>query len=138
MAVKNPILILLTLLTFSCPYFSCKFFKLYRPLKMVLARFRCFQLVLDHCRSFQVVLGRFQLVPHFSKYLKFNQEHNRYLHKVIHRVDKKRWLLLSANFTAKYEMAFVLIQENVYSQSRFHFKAKRHHTFLSLKQLSVK
>ena len=71
MAVKIPIL------TFSCLYYSRKLFQLYKLLQIVLARFRWFQLdldVLDHFRSFQIVLCRFisvlTLVSTYNKFIK--------------------------------------------------------------------
>ena len=49
----------------------------------------------------------------------------RRLKNVIHQIDSKNeWLLLSASFTAKFVLAFVLTLENAFSQ-RFHFKAYR-------------
>ena len=49
----------------------------------------------------------------------------RYLKKVIHQINSKNeWLFLSASFTAKFELVFVLTLENNFSQ-RFHFKANR-------------
>ena len=45
--------------------------------------------------------------------------------KVIHQKDtKNERLLLSASFKAKFEIAFVLIQENTFSY-RFHFTVSR-------------
>ena len=38
--------------------------------------------------------------------------------------SKNEWLLLSARFTAKFRLVFVLAQENPFSW-RFHFKANR-------------
>ena len=38
--------------------------------------------------------------------------------------NKSEWLLLSANFTAKFGLVFVLAIENTFSQ-RFHFKTNR-------------
>ena len=49
----------------------------------------------------------------------------RCLKDVIHRIDsKKEWLLLSASFTAKFRLVFLLTLENTFSQ-RFHFKGNR-------------
>ena len=45
--------------------------------------------------------------------------------KVIHQIgSKNEWLLLSASFTAKFELVFVLTMENTFSL-RFHFKTNR-------------
>ena len=42
---------------------------------------------------------------------------------LIHQIDSKNeWMLLSARFTAKFWLAFVLTLENAFSW-RFHFKA---------------
>ena len=47
------------------------------------------------------------------------------LKNVIHQIDSKNeWLLLSASFTAKYWLVFVLTLENDFVK-RFHFKANR-------------
>ena len=44
---------------------------------------------------------------------------------MIHQIDmKNEWLLLSANFTTKFGLVFILLLENTFSQ-RFHFKANR-------------
>ena len=45
--------------------------------------------------------------------------------KVIRQIDSKNeWTLLSARFTAKFELVFVLTLEKAFSW-RFHFKANR-------------
>ena len=47
----------------------------------------------------------------------------RCLKKIIHLIDSKNeWLLLSAGFTAKFELVFVSTLENCFSW-KFHFKA---------------
>ena len=45
--------------------------------------------------------------------------------KVVHQMDRKNeWMLLSASFTVKFELVFVLTLEKAFSW-RFHFKANR-------------
>ena len=53
---------------------------------------------------------------------------------VIHHIDSKNgWLLLSASFTAKFRLVFVLTLENAFSL-RFHFQANRKSIGSSKKQ----
>ena len=52
----------------------------------------------------------------------------RCLKNLIHQIDSKtEWFLLSASFTAKFELVFVLTLENAFSQ-RIHFEANRKST----------
>ena len=61
---------------------------------------------------------------HGIQFRSFFKEY-RWLRKMIHQIDSKsEWLLLSARFTAKFELVFVLTLENDFSY-RFHFKANR-------------
>ena len=63
----------------------------------------------------------------FTQSIKFYTLHYQYrcLKNVIHQTDSKNgWLLLSASFTAKFGLAFVLTLENAFSQ-RFYFQANR-------------
>ena len=48
----------------------------------------------------------------------------RYLEKVILRSTENERLLISATFTAKFELVFVITLENAFFQ-RFHFKTSR-------------
>ena len=49
------------------------------------------------------------------KFYTFHYQH-RYLRNVIHQIDSKNgWLLLSASFTAKVGLVFVLALENAFS-----------------------
>ena len=49
---------------------------------------------------------------------------HRCLKNLIHQIDSKNeWLLLSASFTAKFGLVFVLPLENAFSQT-FHFKSQ--------------
>ena len=70
------------------------------------------------------------LLPHVKMY--------RCLKKVIRQIDRKNeWLLLSASFTAKFELVFVLKPENAFSE-RFHFKASRKKIGSSTKRSSTR
>ena len=63
----------------------------------------------------------------FTQSIKFYifQYQYRCLKNVIPQIDSKNeWLLLSASFTAKFGLVFVLTLENAFSQ-RFHFQANR-------------
>ena len=63
----------------------------------------------------------------FTQSIKFYTFRHQYrcLKNVIHQVDSKNgWLLLSASFTAKFGLVFVLTLENAFSE-RFHFQANR-------------
>ena len=54
----------------------------------------------------------------FTQSIKFYTFHYQYkcLKNVIHQIDSKnRWLLLSASFTAKFGLVFVLTLENAFS-----------------------
>ena len=63
----------------------------------------------------------------FAQSIKFYTFHYQYrcLKNVIHQIDSKNgWLLLSASFTAKFGLVFVLTLENAFSYM-FNFQANR-------------
>ena len=63
-------------------------------------------------------LAATDLFDMFTQSIKFNTFHYQYrcLKNVIHQVDSKNgWLLLSASFTAKFGLVFVLTLENAFS-----------------------
>ena len=63
-------------------------------------------------------LAASDLFDMFAQSIKFYTFYYRYrcLKNVIHQTDSKsRWLLLSASFTAKFGVVFVLTLENVFS-----------------------
>ena len=63
----------------------------------------------------------------FTQTVKFYTFHYPYtcLKNVVHEIDSKNgWLLLSASFTVKFGIVFVLTLENAFSY-RFHFQANR-------------
>ena len=67
---------------------------------------------------FQILFFTKQLWTTTSESIKFYTFHNQYrcLKNVIHQIDSKNgWLLLSAGFTAKFELVFVLTLENAFS-----------------------
>ena len=72
-------------------------------------------------------LTAYDLFDMFKNSIKFYTFHYQYrcLKNVIHQIDSKNgWLLLSASFTAKFGLVFVLTLENAFSL-RFHFQANR-------------
>ena len=72
-------------------------------------------------------LAAYDLFDMFKNSIKFYTFHYQYrcLKNVIHQIDSKNgWLLLSASFTAKFGLVFVLTLENAFSL-RFHFQANR-------------
>ena len=63
-------------------------------------------------------LAASDLFDMFTQSIKFYTFHYQYrcLKNVIHQIDSKNgWLLLSASFTAKFGLAFVLTLENAFS-----------------------
>ena len=69
-------------------------------------------------------LAASNLLDMFTRSIKFHTFHYQYrcLNNMIHRIgSKNRWLLLSASFTAKFRLVFVLTLENAFSQG-FIFK----------------
>ena len=63
-------------------------------------------------------LVAFDLFDMFTQSVKFYTFHYQYrcLKNVIHQIDRKNgWLLLSASFTAKFGLVFVLTLENAFS-----------------------
>ena len=63
-------------------------------------------------------LAASHLFDMFTQSIKFDTVHYQYrcLKNVIHRIDSKNgWLLLSASFTAKFGLVFVLTLENAFS-----------------------
>ena len=63
-------------------------------------------------------LAATDLFDMFTQSIKFHTFHYQYrcLKNVIHQVDSKNgWLLLSASFTAKFGLVFVLTLENAFS-----------------------
>ena len=63
-------------------------------------------------------LAASDLFDMFTQSIKFYTFHYQYrcLKNVIHQIDSKNgWLLLSARFTAKFGLVFVLTLENAYS-----------------------
>ena len=72
-------------------------------------------------------LAASDLFQMFTQSIKFYTFHYQYkcLKNVIHQIDSKNgWLLLSASFTAKFGLVFVLTQKKAFSQ-RFHFQYNR-------------
>ena len=72
-------------------------------------------------------LAASDLFDMLTQSIKFYTFHCQYrcLKNVIHQIDSKNgWLLLSASFTAKFGLVFVLTLENAFSL-RFHFQANR-------------
>ena len=66
----------------------------------------------------------FDMLTQSIKFYTFHYQ-NRCLKNVIHQTDsKKGWLLLSASFTAKFRLVFVLTLENAFTK-RFHFHANK-------------
>ena len=57
----------------------------------------------------------FHMLTHLIKFYIFHYQY-RCLKNVIHQIDSKNgWLLLSASFTAKFGLVFVLTLENAFS-----------------------
>ena len=72
-------------------------------------------------------LAASDLFDMFTQSIKLYTFHYQYrcLKNAIHQIDSKNgWLLLSASFTAKFGLVFVLTLENAFSE-RFHFQANR-------------
>ena len=72
-------------------------------------------------------LAASDLFDMFTQSIKFYTFHYQYrcLKNVIHQIDSKNgWLLLSASFTAKFGLVFVLTLKNAFSR-RFHFQDNR-------------
>ena len=76
------------------------------------------RLVFDSIQYRKDWLAASDLFGMFTQLIKFYRFHYQYicLKNVIHQIDNKNgWLLLSASFTAKFGLVFVLTLENAFS-----------------------
>ena len=77
-------------------------------------------------------LAAFDRFDMFAQSIKFFTLHYQYrcLKNMIHQIDSKNgWLLLSASFTAKFGLVFVLTLENIFLEVSFSSQQKEHRFF---------